>query len=126
MSITTQELNLFQQQINNKLSAYSASLEMSFHFSIERLNDLRNNPEIKVLELEIIFNNLIKFHINEIISLSDKDTFNIRCSNSHINIPCQIKKEYCIVDKKDKTILFTITIMRKKTFLSHDPIEFIV
>ena len=61
---------------------------MTMHFSVDRINDVRNNPLITIEELKDIFDSLIDNHITAIVALNDKDTFNIRCTNTHINMPC--------------------------------------
>ena len=96
---------------------------MTIHFSVDRLNDARNNPPISIQELEDIFDRLIKQHILAIVALNDKDTFNIRCTSSHINMPCGVSKE---TDNNGsvshKNII--ITVMRKRKFFAKDPVEF--
>ena len=98
---------------------------MTVHFSVDRLNDARNRPPITIQELDSIFTSLIAKHITAIVALNDKDTFNIRCSTSHINMPCGVVKESedngSITHKN-----IIITVMRKEGFFAKDPIEFIV
>ena len=66
---------------------------MTVHFAVERLNDPRNHPPITISELENVFDKLIEQHILAIVALNDKDTFNIRCTSSHINMPCAVSKQ---------------------------------
>ncbi len=123
MTINQQEISQLEQYINNKLTAYKTEFIMTMHFSVDRINDVRNNPPITVEELKIIFDSLIYNHITAIVALNNKDTFNIRCTNTHINMPCAVIKK----PQNNGSILhknIVITIMRKKTFYSKDTIEF--
>ncbi|EHJ9990352.1 TPA: hypothetical protein NG570_004550 [Vibrio parahaemolyticus] len=125
MSITQQQINALEAKINTKLSKFNAQFVMTVHFSVDRLNDARNNPPITLEELESIFDSLVDNHITSIVALNDKDTFNIRCSKSHINMPCGVVKE----SQNNGSVThknIVITIMRKETFKAKDPIEFIV
>ena len=125
MTINQQEIRQLEQAINRKLTRYNAVFIMTVHFSVDRLNDARNNPPITINELELIFNSLIDNHITAIVALNDKDTFNIRCTKSHINMPCGVVKE----SQNNGSIThknIIITVMRKESFYAKDPIEFIV
>lgn len=98
---------------------------MTTHFAIDRVNDLRNVPPITLIELETIFNKLIARHLIGILALNDGDTFNIKCSSSYINIPCAVEKNssaHATITHKS----IAITIMRKRNFVSKDPITFTV
>lgn len=98
---------------------------MTVHFSSDRLNDSRNTPPITIQELERIFECVIERHILAIVALDDGDTFNIRCTTSHINMPCAVVKR----TENNGTFShknFVITIMRKENFYAKDPIEFLV
>lgn len=98
---------------------------MTVHFSAERLNDARNVPPLNIAELEDVFVRLIDQHIMSILVLNDEDTFNIRCSRSHINMPCAVQKTSSANSGvTHKNII--ITVMRKKTFKAKDPVEFVV
>ncbi len=125
MSITNAELNALAARINNKLLKYRAQFIMSVHFSLDRVNDIRNNPPITLNELEDIFNKVIEQHIMSILVLNHGDTFNIKCRMTHINMPCAVEK------RSDATNTIThknivITVMRKQGFRAKDAIEFTV
>ena len=123
MTINQQEISQLEQYINNKLTVYKTEFIMTMHFSVDRINDVRNNPPITIEELKDIFDSLIDNHITAIVALNDKDTFNIRCTNTHINMPCAVvKKLQNNGSISHKNIV--ITVMRKETFYSKDPIEF--
>ena len=123
MAITQAEIDDLEARINAKLAKYKAQFRMSVHFSVDRLNDARNNPPIALDELESVFDRVIDQHILAILVLNDGDTFNIRCTTSHINMPCGVKKS----TSPNSTIThknIVITVMRKPGFFSKDPIEF--
>lgn len=125
MSITQTDITNLEAQINSQLSRYNAQFIMTVHFSVDRLNDIRNVPPITIAELDTIFAELISQHITSIVALNHADTFNIRCSKSHINMPCAVAKE----SSNNGTIThksIVITVMRKETFVAKDSIEFIV
>lgn len=123
MAINQAEVQALETSINAKLTQYKAQFIMTVHFSVDRLNDARNNPPITIPELENIFDKVIAKHILAIIVLNDGDTFNIRCLTSHINMPCAVVKNtsdnHTITQKN-----IVITIMRKQNFFAKDPIEF--
>lgn len=123
MTISQSDVNSLESRINSQLIQYRTEFTMSVHFSTDRLNDPRNNPPITIVELDAIFTRLIEDHILAIVALNDKDTFNIRCTNSHINMPCSVSK----TTSKNGSISqknYVITIMRKEKFAAKDPIEF--
>ena len=123
MPITHREISKLEKDINEKLTQYNAQFIMTFHFSEERLNDARNQPPITVDELEKIFTSLIDKHITAIVALNHEDSFNIRCTKSHINMPCGVLKEsQANGSTSHKSIV--ITVMRKEGFKAKDPIEF--
>jgi len=123
MPITQQEIKDLESSINSQLTQFNTQFIMTVHFSSDRLNDVRNFPPITLSELENIFNKLIDTHLTAIIALNDKETFNIRCLESHINMPCGVVKE-----TKDNGTLthknIVITVMRKEKFKAKKPIEF--
>ncbi|EFH75004.1 hypothetical protein AB6Q85_003759 [Vibrio cholerae] len=125
MPISQADITALEARINSQLSQYNAQFIMTVHFSVDRLNDARNVPPITIGELDTIFTALISQHITSIVALNHGDTFNIRCSTSHINMPCGVAKE----STNNGTIThknIVITVMRKETFVAKDPVEFIV
>jgi hypothetical protein len=92
MAISQADLAFLQSRINAKLSVHKAQFIVTTHFSADRVNDLRNVPPITLPELESIFNRLIARHLIGILALNHGDTFNIKCTTSHINIPCAVEK----------------------------------
>ncbi|BCG17468.1 hypothetical protein HLBS07_13200 [Vibrio alginolyticus] len=68
------------------------SFKSSKHFVKDRMNGIRNNLLIIITELNSIFNRLTVLHVEVLKKLSYNDTFNIRCTVSHINMPCAVNK----------------------------------
>ena len=101
------------------------SVKMSVHFVRDRMNDPRNTPPITITELQGIFSRLTTRYISKLLQLKNNDTFNIRCTLSDINIPCAMSRQTSTtgIDKKE---IIAITVMRKKNFVSKDPVEFVV
>lgn len=124
MTITAADISSFEDSLNQKLAVHNAQFKMTVHFSFDRLNDPRNNPPITMAELKSIFERLLSQHLNAILVLDDNDTFNIKCTTSHINMPCGVRK---VSNPNNGTITqknVVITVMRKKGFFAKDKIEF--
>lgn len=120
MAITQAELDALTARINAALAPHSADVEMSVHFGLDRINDLRNRPPITADELEGIFMRFIEQHLPAALALQDNETFNIRCLASHINMPCEVRKY--VADPKHN--MFVITVMRKQSFVFKERHEF--
>ncbi|MCG7791393.1 hypothetical protein MIS24_16805, partial [Vibrio parahaemolyticus] len=65
-----------------------------------------------------------QLHVGALKKLRHNDTFNIRCTVSHINMPCAVNKIHVDGDEHQENIF--ITVMRKKDWKSKDPKEFLV
>jgi hypothetical protein len=120
MTITTAELNALSARLNAALASFSTHVSLSVHFVVDRVNDVRNKPPISLLELEDVFTRFIAQHITAVLVLKDKETFNIRCMQTHINMPCALRRYPA--DPMHR--INVITIMRHPTFLAKDPIDF--
>lgn len=113
--ITKNDLLKLTTDINNKVAQYAMQFVLTFHFSEDRVNDVRNNPPIILSELEDLFERFISQHIMAVVALNDKDTFVISCSKTDIHIPCVVKKKSdSNGGASHKNIV--ITIMRKSNF----------
>jgi hypothetical protein len=86
---------------------------MSVHFVKDRMNDRRNDPAITFTKLQSIFNHLTTIYIGKLIRLKNKDTFNIRCKKTDINIPCAVELTTDQVGFDHRQII-AITVMRKR------------
>lgn len=123
MPISQLDLQQLEARINAKLAVHHTAFRLSVHFSVDRVNDPRNVPEIKLAELDGIFNRLIGVHLKSLLALNDGDTFNIRCTKTDINMPCAVRKKPQAggVMQQDNIV---ITVMRKKNFVAKDAVEF--
>ena len=123
MGIQLDEVSVLESVLNEKFSGERLSFRMSVHFVKDRMNHPRNNPNITFTELQGIFNRLTTIHISKLIRLNHHDTFNVRCLKSDINIPCAVEMSKD-TNGRDHRQIIAITVMRKHTFKSKDPIEF--
>jgi hypothetical protein len=123
MGILNNDITALEAILNQKLAKENMSFKMSVHFVRDRMNDPRNTPTITITELQSIFNRLLTVHISALAKLKHNDTFNIRCMQSDINIPCAVEK----ISQSDGRVHqrnIAITVMRKKDFKAKDPVEF--
>jgi len=125
MPITIQDLAGLEARVNAKLAAHNLRFVPTAHFSIDRMNDPRNIPPISIAEIESMFDRLIAQHMPGVKALSDQDTFNLRCGNSHINMPCGFNR---VVTGNGAHVyeIAAITVIRKQGFRAKDPNEFVV
>ena len=125
MPITTQELKGLEAGVNATLAPYNTKFVLSAHFTFDRVNDVRNVPPITLAELQSVIDQLVQRYIAQVLALKDKATFNVRCSNSHINMPCGLAH----AGSGNGMVAYeisAITVMRKKNFYCKDPTEFVV
>jgi hypothetical protein len=118
MPITTQELGALETRINAKVAGHRIAFSLSVHFSFDRVNHPRNRPPITLAELEDIFDRLNAKHMQTLWALGDGDTYNIRCTQSHINIPCVIEKQLSNGGVREY-LHSTITVMRNPHFVAY-------
>jgi hypothetical protein len=124
MPITTQELRGLETRANTTLGPYNTKFVLSAHFTFDRVNDVRNVPPITLTELQSIVDQLVQKCIVQVLALKNKATFNVRCSTSHINMPCGFS--HIGLGNGAAYEISAITVMRKKNFHCKDPTEFIV
>ncbi|HCM0830408.1 hypothetical protein HJ170_23005 [Vibrio parahaemolyticus] len=122
--ISQAQIAALESSVNEILRRHKMSFKLSKHFVKDRMNDTRHNPLIMIAELNSIFNRLTALHVGALKKLSHNDTFNIRCTVSHINMPCAVNKIHVDGDEHQENIV--ITVMRKKDWKSKDPKEFLV
>lgn len=125
MPITVQEITALETRINATLAKHNLRFVATGHFALSRINDPRNVPPIAIAEIESMLARLIAQHMAGVMALNDQDTFNLRCGNSHINIPCGFNR----VTSGNGAYVYeiaAITVIRKQGFRSKDPYEFIV
>ena len=90
------------------LKKYGIDVEFTRHF-VDRLNDARNNPEIKVAELQRFFKKIQRAKGKNIINNPDTEAV-LKDMSSNLNLPVVIKK------KGDSFEVVNKTIMRKPDF----------
>ncbi|USD64082.1 hypothetical protein [Vibrio sp. SCSIO 43136] len=110
MTITVEQLNQLEEEINAKLKGKDASFKFSMHFALDRVNDTRNKPPVTIEELRNIFNKVVDTKMESLLTLKDGDEFLIRCGTGHLNLPCELKKNGSHAQS------FVITVMRKANF----------
>lgn len=115
MPITIQELRALEARVNAKVATYQIAFRLTVHFSCDRINHPRNRPPITLAELEDIFDRVIAKHIQTLWALGDGDAYNIRCTKSHINIPCAIEKQLSNGGVREH-LHSTVTVMRNPNF----------
>lgn len=123
MGIALDEITMLESVLNEKFRKENLKFKMSVHFVRDRMNHPRNNPSITITELQSIFNRLTTIYIGKLLALKDKQSFNVRCTTSDVNIPCVMSKQDGSSGKAKKEII-AITVMRKKDFVAKDSVEF--
>ena len=112
--VSQKQIDDLEKFADKLLKKYNIDVEFTRHF-VDRINDERNTPEIKVSELQRVFKKIKSNKGNKIKSLSDQQAV-IKDISSYLNIPV-------VVDVRgDETILTAKTIMRKKDFKSSNQV----
>ena len=96
------------------LKKYNIDVEFTRHF-VDRLNDPRNSPEIKVAELQRFFKKIQKNKGKNIRNNPDVEAV-LKDMSTNLNLPVVIKT------KGDEFVVTNKTIMRKKDFKTTSPI----
>jgi hypothetical protein len=125
MGIALDQISLLEATLNEQYSQDRLSFKMSVHFVRDRMNHPRNIPSINIVELRSIFNRLAVRYKGKLLKLKNSSTFNIRCSQTDINIPCAIEITRDSLGFDNRQVI-AITVMRKKDFKSKDSVEFLV
>jgi len=107
--VTAKQISDLEKFGDRLLAKFDVDIEFSRHFA-DRMNDSRNNPEIKVAEIQALFKKIarkkaanIKKHANSEVVLKD--------IQKDLNLPIAIK-----MDKDGEIDVVHKTIMRKKNF----------
>lgn len=112
--VSQKQIDDLEKFADKLLKKYNIDVEFTRHF-VDRINDDRNTPEIKISELQKVFKKIKSNKGNKIKSLSDHQAV-ITDINSYLNIPV-------VIDVRgDETILTAKTIMRKKDFKSSNQV----
>lgn len=107
--ISQSEINNLERFADRILNKYGVDIEFTRHF-VDRLNDARNNPSIKVAELQKFFKKIQKNKARNIIKQNDQTDAVLKDMETNLNLPVKIIKrgnEFEVINK---------TIMRKTNF----------
>jgi len=96
------------------LKKFDIDIEFTRHFA-DRMNDARNDPEIKVAELQKLFKKIQKNKGSEIKKHGGMEVV-LKDLSKDLNLPVAIKK------KGDEFEVINKTIMRKKDFKSSNKV----
>jgi hypothetical protein len=106
--VSQSQINDLERFADKLLAKYDIDIEFTKHF-VDRVNDARNDPEIKIAELQKFFKKIHKAKGNKIKSVGDMQAV-LKDVEKDLNIPAVLQ------DKgKDFEVRFK-TIMRKKDF----------
>ena len=108
-TVTQGQINDLEKFADKLLAKYDIDIEFTRHFA-DRMNDVRNNPDIKVAELQKFFKKIQKAKGNKIKSMDDFQAV-LKDVKAQLNIPAVIKH-----DKNGEIEVTLKTIMRKKNF----------
>ena len=106
---TQKDVNDLEKFADRILKKYSIDVEFTRHF-VDRLNDPRNSPEIKVSELQRFFKKIQKNKGKNIRSNPDVEAV-LKDMSTNLNLPVVIKTK-----SDDSFEVTNKTIMRKKDF----------
>jgi len=106
--VSQSQINDLERFADKLLAKYKIDIEFTKHF-VDRVNDARNNPEIKIAELQKFFKKIHKAKGNRIKSVGDMQAV-LKDVERDLNIPAVLQ------DKGDDFEVRFKTIMRKKNF----------
>jgi len=105
--ITRKQLSDLEKFADKILQKYDLDVEFTKHF-FDRLNDSRNDPEIKISELQKLFKKIEKHHGERLKEPGAQLV--IKDLQTDLNLPVVIKLKNGVFE------IVTKTIMRKKNF----------
>jgi hypothetical protein len=106
--VSQSQINDLERFADKLLAKYKIDIEFTKHF-VDRVNDARNNPEIKIAELQKFFKKIHKAKGNKIKTVGDMQAV-LKDVERDLNIPAVLQ------DKGDDFEVRFKTIMRKKNF----------
>ena len=107
-SVSQREVNDLEKFADRILKKYDVDIEFTKHF-VDRMNDPRNNPTIKVSELQKFFKKIQRNKATNIINNPDIEAV-LKDMSTNLNLPVIIKKKGNEFEVTNKTI------MRKPNF----------
>ena len=111
---TQRDVSDLEKFADRILKKYNIDVEFTRHF-VDRLNDPRNSPEIKVAELQRFFKKIQKNKGKNIRNNPAVEAV-LKDMSTNLNLPVVIKT------KGDEFVVTNKTIMRKKDFKTTSPI----
>ena len=108
------DVNDLEKFADRILKKYKVDVEFTKHF-VDRLNDKRNSPEIKVAELQRFFKKIQRNKAQNIIDNPDTEIV-LKDMSTNLNLPVKI------VTKGNSFKVTNKTIMRKDNFSSPNKI----
>ena len=107
--ITQQQVNDLEKFADKLLNKYNIDVEFTRHF-VDRLNDPRNNPDIKIVELQKFFKKIEKNKGKSVKQLGPDVEAVLKDIETNLNLPIVIRYKNGEFEVTHKTI------MRKKNF----------
>ena len=107
-NVSQREINDLEKFADRILKKYGVDIEFTKHF-VDRLNDPRNTPEIKVSELQKFFKKIQRNKAKNIINNPDTEAV-LKDMSTNLNLPVVIKTKGNDFEVTNKTI------MRKQNF----------
>jgi hypothetical protein len=114
--VTQDQLNDLEKFADRILDRFGVDIEFTKHF-VDRMNDSRNNPDIGVHELKLLFMKIANKQAKNIRKYPDAEVV-MKDIQSDLNLPVVIKfdrrqGEFDVINK---------TIMRKKNFKTRNKV----
>ena len=106
--VTQREINDLEKFADRILKKYGVDIEFTRHF-VDRMNDTRNSPAIKVSELQKFFKKIQRNKATNIVNNPDIEAV-LKDMSTNLNLPVIIKKKGNEFEVTNKTI------MRKPNF----------
>lgn len=117
--MTKSQLKSFEKVVDDLFGRYDMDFDFTNHF-LDRINDDRNNPRIKVRELSDLIKKIYMKRGRPLKDKADAEVV-VRDKQSNLNIPAVVTYD----KRTDDINVVAKTIMRKKDFRSPDPkVEF--
>ena len=107
-NVSQREINDLEKFADRILKKYGVDIEFTKHF-VDRLNDPRNTPEIKVSELQKFFKKIQRNKAKNIINNPDTEAV-LKDMSTNLNLPVVIKTKGNDFEVTNKTV------MRKQNF----------
>ncbi len=101
--VSRKDINDLEKFADRILKKYGVDIEFTKHF-VDRMNDPRNSPEIKVSELQRFFKKIQKNKARNIINNPDIQAV-LKDMSTNLNLPVVIKTKGNEIEVTNKTIM---------------------